>query len=138
VKATPIVGAVIFVALICACSSGGGRSVAPRLCTTDGYNVRDGYAEAISLTVERPSPFESLRETWGLAHADSSDVQLVRDERLCAKAIRTMAAKGYRNGKSVVLYRVQGIYVGRFAGEGDNTWVLDRSLQRLDVFVVPS
>ena len=49
-----------------------------------------------------------------------------------------MAAKGYRKGKSIVLYRVRDIYVGKFAGEGDNAAVLDLKFRVLDTFIVPS
>jgi hypothetical protein len=107
-------------------------------CITHGDDLENGYHWAIDLAVSPTPGFNASRDKWGLAHADSADVQLVRDEALCQRAIKATMTKEYWKGAKVALFRVNAIYVVTFAGHGDSADVLDRNFRVLDYFVVPS
>ena len=125
-------------ASLVAFSSGAAQSLPSSSCVTVGTDVEAGYNEAIDLTVRATSGYNALRTKWGLAHADSADVQLVRDDALCKRAIKTTMSKEYRKGARIVLFRVHDIYVVTYPGEGDHSAVLDRHFRLLDTFIVPS
>jgi hypothetical protein len=110
----------------------------PSRCVTQGDDVDNGYDWAIELAVSPTLGFNASREKWGLAHADSVDVQLVRDEALCRRAIKATMTKEHWKGARIVLFRVHAIYVVTFADHGDSADVLDRNFRVLDTFVVPS
>jgi hypothetical protein len=78
---------------------------------------QNAYHWAIDLTVSATPGFDASRQKWGLGHTDSADVQLVRDDAPCKRAIKATMTEEYWKGARIALFRVHDIYVVTFAGE---------------------